>query len=152
MEISSIILHTVSKIINEDRRSVYHLFFYSAIEAVLILSIPLASSFVINSVLAHTAISVFMLGLIVITLFGLITVLQVIKEYIIEKFQQRIFVQSGIDIALLATEKAHSDPHDHTRYMNYFFDITAIQKFFPLLLLDGVGLAILIRVLIRVRR
>lgn len=149
MKLGKAIFSTVLKIIKEDRQSILHLFFYSAVEAILILSIPLASSFVINSVLAHAEISVFVLGAIVLTLFILITVLQVIKEYIIEKFQQKIFLQTGIEIAALATNPpVHTQTRDdtHAKFMNYFFDITAIQKFFPILLLDGVGLAIKILV------
>jgi ABC-type bacteriocin/lantibiotic exporter with double-glycine peptidase domain len=113
----------------------------------LVLSIPLASSFIINSVLAHASISVYVLGFIVVTAFILITMLNVLQEYIVEKFQQQIFVETGIEIAELASDltKKASDRkiHCHTdQYMNYFFDITSIQKLFPVLLLDGVGLVI----------
>lgn len=145
MHVSEVILKSIKKIIKEDQRLVVNLLSYSLIEAILVLSIPLASSFVINSVMAHAEISVYVLGIVVITLFLIITILQVIKEYIVEKFQQKIFVTTAIDISLKAT--ATNTPSltkegELKKYMNYFFDITAIQKFFPILMLDGVGVVV----------
>ncbi len=142
MNIARIVLDNIKHIVRDDRRNIFYLVYYSAIEAVLVLSIPLASSFVINSVLAHAVISLVMLGFIVIVMFILVTVLQVIKEYIIENFQQRVFLKTGIKIATMATtNRGDEASQEHAKYMNYFFDISAIQKFFPILLLDGVGLA-----------
>lgn len=138
MTVMSLIFGNMAKIVRADRQSVLHLMYYSAIEAILVLSIPLASSFIINSVLAHASISVFVLGFIILTLFVLVTILQVIKEYIIEKFQQKVFLVTGIEIAQMASKCEKT----HAKYMNYFFDITSIQKFFPILLLDGTGLAV----------
>lgn len=147
MEIERKIFSSVLNVINHDKRNVTYLISYSAIKAVLALSIPLASSFIINSILAHASISVFVLGFIVITTFIFITLLKVIQEYIVEKFQQEIFVQTGIEVADLASnlteKKLNTNLHCHTdQYMNYFFDITSIQKLFPVVLLDGVGLVI----------
>jgi len=142
MKLTKMILDNVKQIINGDRKNVFYLMYYSAIEALLVLSIPLASSFVINSVLAHADISLLVLGFIVVVMFALATLLQVIKEYIIEKFQQRVFLSTGIRVATMATGLSPAAAsQEHSKYMNYFFDISAIQKFFPILLLDGVGLA-----------
>lgn len=142
MNAVTILLDNTARVVRQDRRNIFYLMYYSAIDAVLALSIPLASSFVINSVLAHADISLLVLGFIVIVMFAMVTLLQVIKEYIVEKFQQKVFLNTGIRVATMATslspEKASQE---HAKYMNYFFDITSIQKFFPILLLDGVGLA-----------
>jgi ABC-type bacteriocin/lantibiotic exporter with double-glycine peptidase domain len=147
MNIERKIFSSVLKVIRHDKKNVFYLLYYSAIKAILALSIPLASSFIINSVLAHASISVFVLGFVVITIFIFITFLNVILEYIVEKFQQEIFVQTGIEVADLASDlakkkldKIFSCHTDH--YMNYFFDITSIQKLFPVILLDGVGLVV----------
>jgi ABC-type bacteriocin/lantibiotic exporter with double-glycine peptidase domain len=67
------------------------------------------------------------------------------KEYIIEKFQQKIFVRNGIKIsemALALQSATEETKHSMDKLMNYFFDITSIQKVFPVLLLDGTGLII----------
>lgn len=149
MNIKTLLIDSIKKIIYEDKKNIIHLFYYSVIDAILVLSIPLASSIVINSVLAHASLSVAVLGAIVLVLFIFITILQLLKEYIVEKFQQKVFLSTGIDIALKALSIENKSPESdamHLKMMNYFFDITAIQKFFPILLLDGVGLAVKILV------
>ncbi len=145
MGVKKTILSTMATILYEDKKNISYLLYYSFIEAVLVLSIPLASAYIINSVLAHASTSVTILGIIVIVIFILTTLLQVVKEYIIEKFQQKIFVSTGIKIAEMATRLDNSIDNSCNlidKYMNYFFDITAIQKFFPILLLDGSGLIV----------
>lgn len=145
MKLNDIVINYVKKIIKEDRKNIFNLFYYSIIDAILVLSIPLASAIVINSVLAHASLSIVILGSIVLVLFVFITILQLIKEYIVEKFQQKIFLKEGIEIAIKALNLNHEDSADeikHRKLMNYFFDITSIQKFFPILLLDGLGLVI----------
>ncbi len=138
MQTRDVIVTNITAILKEDRRSVLILLFYSMLEALLALTIPLSSSFVINSVMAHAAISVAVLGFIILSMFGLITVVQVIREYIIEKFQQKIFLTTGIKVATQALEHPIAPEYRH-KYMNYFFDVLSIQKFFPILLLDGAG-------------
>ncbi len=145
MKLNEIVIDFVKKIIEEDRKNIFHLFYYSIIDAVLVLSIPLASAIVINSVLAHASLSIVVLGSIILVLFVFITILQLLKEYIIEKFQQKVFLMRGIEIATKAINLDHEDKTDqikHGKLMNYFFDITSIQKFFPILLLDGLGVII----------
>ena len=132
-------------IVTEDKTNIFYLLYYSAVEAVLVLSIPLASAFVINSILAHSSISIVVLGFIVVTVFGLTTVLQIVKEYIIEKFQQKIFVKTAIKISQMAIDlqnKPEEMKKSTDKYMNYFFDVTSIQKVFPVLILEGSGLII----------
>lgn len=108
------------------------------------MSIPLSSSFIINSVIAHADISVIVLGIIVFMIFLFITILKMTREYIIEKFQQKIFVIYAIEVAQKIFDQygEFMKEKEYKKYMNYFFDISAVQKFFPLLLLDGVALTI----------
>jgi ABC-type bacteriocin/lantibiotic exporter with double-glycine peptidase domain len=145
MDTNDIVFDNVKKIIQQDKKNVFNLLYYSLLDALLVLSIPLASSFVINSILAHASFSVYMLGFVIMVLFVFVTILQVIKEYIIEKFQQKVFLKAGIEIALKALElrsKNLVDPKVYKKLMNYFFDVISIQKVFPILLLDGVGVVI----------
>ena len=143
---NKIFIDFAKKIIQEDRKNILHLFYYSIIDAILVLSIPLASAIVINSVLSHASLSLIVLGSILLILFVFITILQLIKEYIIEKFQQKVFLMRGIEIAEKALNLSDGGKSvgdvKHKKLMNYFFDITSIQKFFPLLLLDGLGVVI----------
>ena len=142
MKLNAMLIDYVKKIIKEDRKNIFHLFYYSIIDAILVLSIPLASAIVINSVLAHASLSIIVLGSIVLLLFVFITILQLLKEYIVEKFQQKVFVKTGIEVATKALGLKQEEDNTqvkHGKLMNYFFDITSIQKFFPILLLDGLG-------------
>lgn len=143
MAIVEVVAQSITSIVKEDKKLIFDLLYYSLVEAILVLSIPLASSFVINSVLSHADISIFVLGLVVISLFVIVTILQVVKEYIVEKFQQKIFLTTAIDIVDKVSHPDFSKKENDSefkKYLNYFFDITAIQKFFPVLLLDGFGL------------
>ena len=145
MEIKKKVLGSIDGILKEDKKNIFYLVYYSVIEGILVLSLPLTTSFIINSTLAHATISVFVLGFIVIVIFALTTFLQIIKEYIIEKFQQKVFVSTSIKIAQMASrlkDASFDTKHLIDKYMNYFFDVTAIQKFFPILLLDGTGLVV----------
>ena len=145
MEVKKKVLSSIKKIIKQDKKNMFYLFYYSVIEAILVLSIPLTTSFIINSVLSHASISVIVLGFIIIVIFILTIFLQIIKEYIVEKFQQKIFVTTAIEISEIAIHLKgyHPEKQDSIdKYMNYFFDISAIQKFFPIFLLDGTGLVV----------
>ena len=145
MKIHQKVISSLITIMKADKKNVFYLLYYSVIEAILVLAIPLASSFIINSILAHASISVYVLGFIVVIVFILSTSLQIVKEYIIEKFQQKVFVQTGIKIAKMAIKLEDDSEQKRAsidKYMNYFFDIGAIQKFFPVLLLDGTGLVV----------
>ena len=143
MAIVEVVVQSMTSIVKEDKKLVFHLLYYSLIEAILVLSIPLASSFVINSVISHADISIFVLGFMVVSSFVIVTILQVVKEYIVEKFQQKIFLSTAIDIVDKVSHPEFSKKEndgEFKKYLNYFFDITAIQKFFPILLLDGFAL------------
>ncbi len=133
----------LSQVLHSDKHNIYYLLYYSFLEAVLLMISPLASAFIINSVLSHATISIMVLAFVVIVIFFGIAFLQIIKEYIIEKFEQKIFVQNAIDIATLAKEESHmADAKRIDKYMNYFFDVISIQKLFPTLVLNGSGLVV----------
>ncbi|MCF6205508.1 MAG: ABC transporter ATP-binding protein [Sulfurovum sp.] len=131
----------LSQVLKSDKQNIYYLLYYSFLEAVLLMISPLASAFIINSVLSHATVSIMVLALVVIVIFFGIAFLQIIKEYIIEKFEQKIFVENAINVAKLAKEESHvSDAKQVDKYMNYFFDVISIQKLFPTLVLNGSGL------------
>ena len=143
IDIVTITLNNLRHIIGEDRKSVFYLIYYAILEAVLLLVSPLTSAIIINSVLAHATISIYTLSFIVIIIFIGIAVLQILKQYIVEKFEQKIFVQQAIETAQdLSRLKEDSEDKGLDKYMNYFFDIISIQKLFPNLLLSGSSLAL----------
>jgi len=140
------IFEALSKIVDKDKNTVFLLLYYSGLESILTLSIPLASSFVINSLLAHATISLLVLGSAVITVLAIVLLIQIAKSYIIEKFEQKIFVTTSAKVGKMADSIRLSNSAEQNekqnRYMNYFFDILSVQKTFPLLVLEGAGLII----------
>lgn len=126
-----------------DLRSIYYIMYYTLIESVLTLVIPLVSSFVINSLMAHSSVSVVTLGIIIFIVFASITFLRLMQEYIVEKFEQRVFIEKGLEIAEKAydiRDKSVKTEYPIDRLMNYFFDITTIQKILPIFIINGAGL------------
>lgn len=78
-------------------------------------------------------------------LFIFVALARVIQQYIVEKFQQKIFVEKAIEIF----ENSHSIVRKGLHFkepikkaMNYFFDITILQKFFPTIMLEGTALIV----------
>ncbi|MEN4046193.1 ABC transporter ATP-binding protein [Sulfurimonas sp. NW15] len=143
-EIFSNVFKQLKSIASKDKKNIFYLLYYSVIEAILLLVSPLTSAFIINSVLAHASISITVLSIVVIVIFSLIAILQVIKEYIIEKFEQKIFVKNAIKVSELAINNKNNlqNKDKIDKYMNYFFDVVHIQKLFPILLLNGSSLII----------
>ncbi|MDF1879690.1 ABC transporter ATP-binding protein [Sulfurimonas sp. SAG-AH-194-C20] len=143
MNITSLIYDNLKDIIVDDKKNILYLLYYSTVEAILLMVSPLTSAFIINSVLAHATISITVLSIIVIIVFLMIAILQVLKEYMVEKFEQKIFIKNAIKTSRLAldvhTEKENRYIH---KYMNYFFDVISIQKLFPVLLMTGASLVI----------
>lgn len=145
MDIKHKVMRSFVDMLRSDKRSIYYILYYTLIEGILILSIPLASSFVINSLLAHSFISVLVLGSIISTIFLFVIFLRLMQEYIVEKFEQRVFVSEGYKVAQKAftlKEKGIEDKEHIDKLMNYFFDITTVQKIFPVFILNGAGLIV----------
>jgi len=137
------VMENLSQVVSEDKKNVFYLLYYSILEGIFLMVSPLASAFIINSVIAHATISITAMSVVVLVIFFIISVLQILKEYIVEKFEQKIFVQNSIKIAQLAIKIENNSNKDTVdKYMNYFFDVISIQKIFPILLLNGSSLVI----------
>ena len=135
------IVRLVAKYLRQfEKKNLLFLLYYSLIESILLSVAPLTSAFIINSVLAHATVSIYALSVIVIVIFSLIAFLQVVKEVMIEKFEQKIFVVNAIEIAKKAAKIEDMDAERIDKYMNYFFDVVSLQKLFPSLFLGGFSL------------
>ncbi len=139
------ILRGFLTLLKEDKKLFLYIIYYSIIEGVLILSFPLAIDLTVNSIIAHASYSVVIIGLIIMVLFIFVALARVAQQYIVEKFQQKIFVEKAIEIF----ENAHSIALKGLHFkepvrkvMNYFFDITTLQKFFPTIMLEGTALVV----------
>ena len=142
-DLLTIVHRGVGSLLKKERKTLLYLAYYSILEATLLMVAPLTSAFIINSVIAHAHVSIVTLSGIVLVIFIGVAILQVIKAFIIEKFEQKIFVSNAIQIALLAIgKKERLDPATIDKYMNYFFDVVSIQKVLPQIILNGVALVV----------
>ncbi len=135
------------ELLKKDKKLIYYLIYYSLVEGILIISIPLSLDFSINSIIAHSTFSVTVIGILIISIFVFITLARVLQEYILEKFQQKIFVETGFytfDIAYGVEYRpgVYKEKEPVKKVMNYFFDVTTIQKFFPIVILGGITLLV----------
>ena len=135
------------ELLKKDRKLIYYLIYYSLVEGILIVSIPLSLDFSINSIIAHSTFSIIVVGIIIISIFVFITLARVLQEYILEKFQQKIFAETGLytfdkayGIKQIKDKLKEKEPVE--KIMNYFFDVTTIQKFFPVVILGGITLLV----------
>jgi len=141
--ILELVIKNFNRVIEEDKKNIFYLMYYSILEAFLLMVSPLASAIIINSVLAHATLSIGVLSFIVITIFSGITILQVLKQYIIEKFEQKIFVQHSIQLAEASVRlKLFEADNTINKYMNYFFDVISLQKLIPVLILNSASLVV----------
>lgn len=128
-------------LLQKERANVKLLLFYSLLETILLLVMPFASSFIINSLLAHAVLSLLVISVIVSILLLVVVFVQLTKEYIIEKYQQSIFVDTSIDVANLSLDACDNTKQmNRSRYMNYCFEVLTLQKITPMLVLDGAAL------------
>jgi ABC-type bacteriocin/lantibiotic exporter with double-glycine peptidase domain len=144
-DILKTVFKSIGKIYKEDKKAILNLIYYALLQATLVLSIPMSSAYVVNSIISHAEISIITLGIIVFLLFSIIFILQILQSYIIENFQQKIFLTTAIDLSLKATDSDLMNEEKEKvfiKYMNYFFDIISIQKFFPVLMLGGIGIVV----------
>ncbi|WP_457597512.1 hypothetical protein [Hydrogenimonas sp.] len=121
MTIRQILSKSLRQIVASDPEKIRYLLFYAVIEGVLALVAPLASSFIVNAILAHATISIAVLGGVVLLIVLIVTFLQLIKEYIVEKFQQKIFVGNAVKVALSALKlraRGAVDAEKIDKYMN----------------------------------
>jgi len=142
VHITDLIYTNLKSIIRDDKKNISYLLYYSTLEATLLMVSPLTAAFIINSVLAHATVSITVLSFIIIVVFMMIALIQVLKEYMIEKFEQGIFVKNAINTSILAIENREYQHNEIDKYMNYFFDVVAIQKLLPALFMNASGLII----------
>lgn len=145
MGIKQKVYQSFLNVIKNGHLNLQHILYYAFVEGILSLIIPLSSAFIINSLVAHSHISVIVLGSLILFMYIFITLLRLAQEYIIEMFEERVFVEEGLNIANKAyriKEKRASTKDPIDKLMNYFFDITTIQKVFPVFMLNGIGLLV----------
>ena len=125
--------------IKDEKSLITYMVFYSILEGVLILSIPLTSSLIINNIIAHATFSVITLSLIVFILFVIVMIIKGLQEYIVEKFKQQLFVEKSFNLAERCLYCSPSEKSAENKEVFYFFEVVMLQKIFPKFILNGIA-------------
>ena len=127
------------QVINLERREIGAIYFYSILNGLLQLSVPIGVQAIINFVLAG-ALSTSMIVLIIMVVMGVFLsgLMQINKMRIIEKIQQRIFTRYSFEFAyrIPKLDLKSVDGYYLPELANRFFDTVAMQKGLNKLLLD----------------
>jgi ABC-type bacteriocin/lantibiotic exporter with double-glycine peptidase domain len=119
------------RLLQIEKKEVYTIYFYAAMNGIIMLSLPLGIQAILNFILGGR-ISTSWILLVVIVVVGLAFAgfLQISTLYITEKLQQRIFLKSSFEFAYrLPKLKLESmDRYYAPELVNRFFDTVTLQK------------------------
>ncbi len=122
-----------------EKKEVYAVYFYAALNGIIVLTLPLGIQAIINFILGgRISTSWIILVVIVMLALAFAGILQVISLYIVEKLQQRIFVKSSFEFAYRLPRVKLENLHGHfaPELVNRFFDTVTLQKGLAKLLTD----------------
>ena len=127
------------QVINLERKEIGAIYFYSILNGLLQLSVPIGVQAIINFVLAGS-LSTSMIVLIVMVVLGVFLsgLMQINQMRIIEKIQQRIFARYSFEFAyrIPKLDLKSVDGYYLPELANRFFDTISLQKGLNKLLLD----------------
>jgi ATP-binding cassette subfamily B protein len=142
-----IIRSDIWRLIKQERRDIWLVVAYSAVISLLSLVVPLASQAIINSVALGVFTNSFFVLCAAIAL-GLLAigVLSVLKHYVADVLQRRLFVHTAFEIGyrLPLIQRSAIQGESLPELVNRFFDVMTIQKTLGKFLLDGVNAILII--------
>jgi putative ABC transport system ATP-binding protein len=113
---------------------------YSVAIGVLSLALPLATQSLVNTVAFGSLLQpIVVLSILLMAFLGFSSVLQTLRQYVVEMLQRRIFVQmasDSVDRLLRARASAFDGTHP-PELVNRFLDVVTVQKSAAVLLIDG---------------
>lgn len=136
------------KLFQEERKDFLVVLAYAALVGLMSLVVPLSASAIVNSVML--GLSSQLATLCVLVAIGLLVVgaFDVMKRYVADVLQRRIFVRTAFDIAYRLprmTQSAFKQEYA-PEVVNRFFDVLTIQKTIGKFLLDGTGSGLIVLV------
>jgi ATP-binding cassette subfamily B protein len=128
--------------IAEDRREFTAILFYSLIQSLLLLAIPLAAQALVNVVVG----GLYLQPLVVLTgalFFGLLGagLISIIRFFLVEVMRERIFARVALRVTDLLPRVSYRFIADRNgpELMNRFFDVVNVQKSWTKIAFDGPG-------------
>ncbi|MFD2201038.1 peptidase domain-containing ABC transporter [Shivajiella indica] len=127
------------KLLNEEKKEVYAIYFYSILNGGVSLIYPLGIQAIVNFVLGGRVSTAWLIMVLVVALgitFG--GYLQISQLYLTEKLEQRVFTKTGFSFAYrLPRLKLDELQNSHTpELVNRFFDAVSLQKGLAKILID----------------
>ncbi|MCS6989224.1 MAG: ABC transporter ATP-binding protein/permease [Chloroherpetonaceae bacterium] len=136
------------KLFKEEKKDFFIVLTYAAIVGLMSLVVPLSASAIVNSVML--GLSSQLATLCALVAIGLLFVgaFDVMKRYVADVLQRRIFVRTSFDLAYRLprmTQAAFKEEYA-PEVVNRFFDVLTIQKTIGKFLLDGTGAGLIVLV------
>jgi ABC-type bacteriocin/lantibiotic exporter with double-glycine peptidase domain len=127
------------KLLKEEKREVYSIYFYSILNGAVSLIYPLGIQAIVNFVLGGRVSTAWLIMVLVVALgiaFG--GFLQISQLYLTEKLEQRIFTKTGFGFAYRLPRLKMDELHGQypPELVNRFFDAVNLQKGISKILID----------------
>ena len=119
------------RLIHDDQKQLYQVYFYSIFKGIISLSLPLGIQTIINLLQGGQVSSAWLLlVLIIVAGITFAGVLQILQLRITETIQQKIFARAAFDFAyrIPRIEFEEISKHNAPELMNRFFEIPVLQK------------------------
>lgn len=134
------------KLLKEEKKDFTVVVIYAVIVGLMSLVVPLSASAIVNSVMLGLSSQLAMLCVLVAIGLLVVGAFDVMKRYVADILQRRIFVRTSFDIAYRLprmTQLAFNQEYA-PEVVNRFFDVLTIQKTIGKFLLDGTGSGLVI--------
>lgn len=141
--------HKLFNLLKTEKKDLFVVATYSLVIGLLSLVIPVAIQSLVNTIAFATLLQpLIILTIIVVFALGFESILSLLRTYIVEIIQQRVFVRVASDLSYrLPRVKIQAFDKDHgPELVNRFFDVLTVQKGASILLIDG--LSILVQTLV----
>ena len=129
----------------DERSHLWVAFVYSIAEGLLLLAVPIATQALVNTIAFGTLMQpLVVLVAIVLLALSLSGLLNVMRLYVVEVMQRRVFVRIGTDVVyrLLRVRIDGFDKGYGPELVNRFFEVVTVQKAGATLIVDGLSLLI----------
>jgi ATP-binding cassette subfamily B protein len=136
----------IFKLFKEEKKDFTVVLIYAVIVGLMSLVVPLSASAIVNSVMLGLSSQLAMLCVLVAIGLLIVGAFDVMKRYVADVLQRRIFVRTSFDIAYRLprmTQSAFNQEYA-PEVVNRFFDVLTIQKTIGKFLLDGTGSGLVI--------
>ncbi len=138
-------LDRIRSLIRLESSDIWVIGIYSAAIVILSLVIPIGTQSLVN-VLTFGAMyqPVLVLTILVLVALGFAGIMRILQNYVAEYLQQRLFIRLATEVSekLPKIDYGHFEGKRPESYINYFLDITTLQKGATLLLVDGLGITL----------